>query len=1157
MPNKKRFLAFVCIMAVMFFLSFPCGAWADDPIDDEIPPANDEQDTFAPMNSDALIVIDLSGSMLWTPAGINMYTLTGNSCGANVAYYPESTGGINKLCKAYPYTGTIPSGFDMNTPYWSNEDCSGPFYFSQTGSYTTDCRRVEIAKRAVFNVLDDNNDGKIDKLDAESLSIRVGYMRFKTDDDTAGDYEKGNARVIVDISKFGQTTGTSYQKLYCDKENSCVITDTCGVNKLCLSKETAYGGTPLVASLKEAKTYLDAHKASDPAKDCRLKFVILISDGADTYACGGNGQECQAHSYKRRREQVAAVKALNDAGYKVFVIGFGADMPDYLLKTLNWMAYYGGTNNPAQENTGNLSAYSLPIDCATNEASCCKFWSLGETGSPGVGQLKSAASACYPSGVTSSCFEEISGTSADATYCSTEDTFKAGSNDPGYLSLNGYAFLASNAQQLTAALKSAFSEITEMSYSFTAASIQAVRTADENYIYQASFTPIDYCPFWHGHLKRYSICSADDVANEVAGCTVAGAIKTPADWDGGAVLSNTQTAAARKIYTLIENTLVEFKTDTTAITQAHLGADDADNRTMIINYFRDGEKLSDDPLKYWRLGDIFHSSPRAITSPNPMFYDRYDKSEPKAFEQFQEEYIRKSTPGDGEYRRIIMLGANDGQLHAFRAGELGQGGGEEVWSFIPPNQLRRLKLIAHTSHPTAQLRQYFVDGPTSAADIWVQKTAATDIYNTTKTIDEWKTIMVSSLGRGGITTLWSSSTGCDSGFSADYSADYNNYCGYYAFDVTDTNLNTPGFLWRIGANAGLSSSHGPYLAQPWSKMFIGRVRLTQTVGEEKISVEKWVGLIGGGYSGCGKVGGQCDTRGKGFFVIDLADGSILWSYTNADNSALEWDLLAEPVAVDHDSDGFMDTAYIGDVGGNIWRFNFCKKIQGESNDGCVVNNWSGSMLFNNESASGIRPIYTAVDVSIDYEGNLWIYAGTGDVTNPTAPNAQERIYAIRDSGRDSEVTYAIADLYNLGETSTFTDQQSETHDGWYIQLPKHEKILAEPTVYEGRVYYTSYMPTTGQGGDPCNAAGEAFVYSLDFISGKGQWDGGARSVSLGAGSGVASAVIVSVPPDGGRADLYITTSAGGDPERLPRPGDDEDEPPRGSVIFWQDRRIGN
>ena len=48
--------------------------------------------------------------------------------------------------------------------------------------------------------------------------------------------------------------------------------------------------------------------------------------------------------------------------------------------------------------------------------------------------------------------------------------------------------------------------------------------------------------------------------------------------------------------------------------------------------------------------------------------------------------------------------------------------------------------------------------------------------------------MVMSEGRGGASTLWSSSTGCESGFSSNnlYSSTYNNYCGYYALDITNT-----------------------------------------------------------------------------------------------------------------------------------------------------------------------------------------------------------------------------------------------------------------------------------------------------------------------------------------------------------------------------------
>ena len=47
-------------------------------------PANaDDTALFNSVAPDALFVVDLSGSMNWTPAGSIMYTLTGQSCNSN------------------------------------------------------------------------------------------------------------------------------------------------------------------------------------------------------------------------------------------------------------------------------------------------------------------------------------------------------------------------------------------------------------------------------------------------------------------------------------------------------------------------------------------------------------------------------------------------------------------------------------------------------------------------------------------------------------------------------------------------------------------------------------------------------------------------------------------------------------------------------------------------------------------------------------------------------------------------------------------------------------------------------------------------------------------------------------------------------------------
>ncbi len=55
-----------------------------------------------------------------------------------------------------------------------------------SGGCTKNCSRLAIAKRSVFNILDDNNDNTINSTDETSLGVRLGYMRFYdcSDDDT-------------------------------------------------------------------------------------------------------------------------------------------------------------------------------------------------------------------------------------------------------------------------------------------------------------------------------------------------------------------------------------------------------------------------------------------------------------------------------------------------------------------------------------------------------------------------------------------------------------------------------------------------------------------------------------------------------------------------------------------------------------------------------------------------------------------------------------------------------------------------------------------------------------------------------------------------------------------------------------------------------------
>ena len=1011
--------------------------------------SQDETALFTSVAPDTLIVLDLSGSMLLTPAGSVMYTNTSNDCDSTSAeFYSESGPSHSEACAIDPY-GTVPK-------YAASSSCSDPFYRTSGTGHTVDCSRLAIAKRAMFDVLDDNDSNTVSNADESSLGIRFGYMRFYNciGDEPAGSYSSGcNSLIRIIGAKYGDVWSS-------------------------VNGESATGGTPLASSLHEAKLYLDAHKAADSAASCRQKFAILITDGADTYACSGNGSESQTDQYKRRRETVAKAKALADAGYRTFVVGFGAPMPHFFKNTLNWAAFYGGTDNPIVANSGSISAY-VPsgISC---EDSMTEHHDIGGDG----------------------------------------DHFYATLNDPGELELTGYAFLAANADDLTTALKQAIEMVRGATYSFSLSSVSSQRTQDENNIYEASFQPVNQDPFWLGHLKKYNLNSDGSVGSLV--------------WDAGSVLQSLA-ASSRNMVTYKGGATRAFTTDN--ITAGDLGASTTDanaQRDAIIGYIRGESSYNPD---FWKLGDIFRSNPVTIGTPSSFFMDNLDTN--NAFESFRTSNERTTDNGI----RVIVAGANDGQIHAFKTID-----GSEVWSFIPPNFLTKLKNIAHTTHPTGLSHQYFVDGPVSAADVWLGTGDGT-----AKSAGDWKTLLIVGEGRGGGNTLWSSSAYCDSGFNAVYITSdpppYPYYCGYYAFDFTSPL--TPVYQWRINPNSSQASSQAPYLGEPWSRVAMGRVKIN--------GYEKWVGFMGAGYNGSDCAGGgDCDTRGKGFYVVDLSNGSILWSYTRADNILMNYSLPASPAIVDTDNDGFIDTVYVGDLGGNMWRFKFCTL------SACDTSNWSGGLLFGS-STGVIRPIFITPSIAKDRNGNLWVEWGTGDKMDPTAANAQEKFYAVKDNDRTT--AYGLSDLENI-TSGTYTDDA--TKHGWYINLAgSGEKILADSTIFGGVVYFTSYFPPSG--GNPCDQAGTGSLYAVNFTTGAGvipETDSGGTPTgslvrSMTIGTGIPTAPVISFTPSGtyaagaSIADLYVTVSGGAGMNAATRRVNFD--PPtlsnRTNLLYWKDRRV--
>lgn len=975
----------------------------------------DETGLFTAIASDAMIVLDLSGSMRWNPPG---------------------------------------DRDSWNNPIneYSNATCSGPFYDDNWHSgFTTYCSRFEIARKTLFAVLDDNHDNVIDDKDETSLNIRLGLAKFQ-----------GNSYTqLRDIE-------TKYSLIYCGNKTSCTINRASG-DALSINYWMDYynvgGATPIVSGLAGVKTYLDVHKAADDYKNCRQKFVILVTDGADTMACGGTGYDTQADQYKRRRESVLAAKALAEAGYKVFVIGMGSNMPDHVKRTLNWMAYYGGTDNPLVQNDGDTTAFD-----------------------PG------AVTSCGSSSTTGTCD-------------GSSDQCFAVSNDPAQLDLTGYAFLANDAAELEAALRQAFSVIREATYSFTQASVASSRLVDENFIYEAAFQPVNGDPFWLGHLTKYQINNNGSIGAAL--------------WDAGQVLQGTS-AGSRIIYTYKSTStlLQEFKTAN--ITATDLGVSTTTRRDEVVAYIR-GECAASPATCYnrdnWKLGDTFRSNPITVGTPSLYFRDIRDGA--KAFNSYRSAQTRTSANG----KRMVVAGSNDGQLHAFRTSD-----GTEAWSFIPPNVLSKLKDIAHKAHPTGLTHQYFVDGPISVADVWLGTGDGT-----TKAASDWHTYMIFGEGRGGTTNLWSSSSFCDTGFRNTYASGFGNYCGYYALDITNTT--TPSYKWRITPIPGQE----PYYGDPWSKMMVHRVKIN--------GAEKWVGFVGAGHNLSSCSGASCDQRGKGLFVVDLQTGQVLWGFTRANDSRMDYAIPGPPAIVDSDNDGFTDIAYIGDMGGNVWRFRFCTAADSAS---CGTGSWTGSLFYERSGGSG--QIYDQPSVSKDTNGNLWVYWATGNKAEPIVMGGGvDYFFAVKDIGLTGTVQHNS--LENITSTSsTYVDDPSKK--GWFVIFTgMGEKCISEPTVFGGIVYFTTYTPAAAIGGDKCNSAGTAQLYAISYISGAGALANGARSMTLGIG--LPTAPVLSLNPYSTTPDLYVTLSgASGTGATTMRANINPPEiANRNNLLFWRDRRI--
>jgi type IV pilus assembly protein PilY1 len=642
----------------------------------------------------------------------------------------------------------------------------------------------------------------------------------------------------------------------------------------------------------------------------------------------------------------------------------------------------------------------------------------------------------------------------------------------------GSFYTADNHAQLEAALQAAISEIMGSVFTFAAPVLPTTSTTGSTKAYLAAFQSDPARPFWQGFLKAFQR-GADGLVpiDPQTGVPLASALV----WEAGQKLS-VKAADSRTIYTAISGTRYDFVKSNGAITTAMLGAASATERDKIIDFIRGIDAFDEDvdanvtEQRAWKLGDIFHSTPVLVTAPTLALAD-------PTYTAFKQANANRPV--------VLIAGANDGMIHAFRESD-----GEELWAFVPPDLLGRLKELT----PRTGDHPFYVDSSPLVADI--------------KTAGGWRTVLVFGLRRGGR--------------------------HYYALDITDTT--NPTFMW---------SFTDAKMGETWSEPVFGKVKLS--------GVDTFVAFVGGGYDT-----GENNNTGKAFFVIDLATGNKVWEYFNNssadDRQYMNFSLAANATAADLNNDLLVDKVYIGDVGGQLWKFDVGANTTAE---------WKGQRLFAAAAAQSNPPavgefypaqgIYGAPSLALDDALQLWVFFGTGDRNHPNNV-AGNRFYGFKDTSNmvngDPLEENELVDATGAGVSAG----QIAAAAGWFIPLAANEKVLASANVFNGVVLFSSFTPDDPSTPATCESGGgvaklyavqmETGFAAVDFTTGDALTTTSSTTTRfVTIGTGIASMPVIVMTHSGATVSTSVVTATTS--EQLPnRP-----VPPPTSLkrfLFWRE-----
>lgn len=678
----------------------------------------------------------------------------------------------------------------------------------------------------------------------------------------------------------------------------------------------------------------------------------------------------------------------------------------------------------------------------------------------------------------------------------------------------GLAFTADSTEGLVDAFKSSIQTDIEQSMMVTPSVplSQSNRLNSSNELFLAMFQP-EQTQFWHGNLKKYYIQDGKIIdrnganAVDTNGQFIDSVSSAWSMFDGNELALGGAAQAMdmpRAVYSnILEKNLWtkknQIETTNNKITKPLLGLSEFASDAQLTNHIdwlykgtvdidTNDDKVLDRTIN--RYGDPLHSKPVIVN------------------------YADKS---------LLFMGDNEGYLHAINPDD---NSGKEEWSFIPRQLLKNTaELVKNKSLGTVSSRMYGLDG-----DITVYH----QDRNKNGKIDNGEfAYLYVGMRRGGK--------------------------NYYAIDISDSERAQ--LMFTITGDkataeeitGGLSWDSVHYyegLGQTWSKPVIGHIKWR---GGKKL-----VMIFGGGYDAATQdnaalEAGEPDTIGRNIFIADAVSGQMLWNakdnaidYRGADFTNLLTNSFASDISAgDLTGSETIEHIYATDTAGQLFRFDITQEqVKSDTQIlGAKIADIKGA------GVAGNRRFFNRPDVSFVKLGGktmALIAIGSGYRAHPLEQAITDRFYVFYDKKVVSkgipEQIITEANMYDVTEKITVEDPSTgltkeryagifdilndETrNNGWYLRLGSGEKVLADASTINYRVFFTTYSPQN----DPnsCSVSvGLNKLYSVSVLDGKPVFfrDGGdavppgelgelERSRDLGY-VGIAPELTVLFPSDG-------------------------------------------